>query len=134
MNSIALVLERQAQGESSAVRILIDGRDLLDLVRKIELPQAAAGGRPELAGTYQVLHPSRWEQVTDEDDCLAIFGCDCGEVGCWPLLVRITRGAHEVRWSDFHQPYREWSYAALGPFRFVADDYDRVVNCAQDQL
>jgi hypothetical protein len=51
-----LELHPGAQG----VEVRIDGRDLLDLVRAVELPQATADGQPELAGSYGGLTPDAW--------------------------------------------------------------------------
>ena len=36
-------------------------------------------------------------------DKLAVLGCGCGEVACWPLLVRTTLRKDTVIWSDFEQ-------------------------------
>jgi hypothetical protein len=30
-----------------------------------------------------------------------LLGCDCGEVGCWPLEARIIADAETVIWTGF---------------------------------
>jgi hypothetical protein len=35
-----------------------------------------------------------------------LLGCVCGEVGCWPLTVRIVKSAEQIRWEGFKQPFR----------------------------
>ena len=54
-----------------------------------------------------------------------LLGCQCGEVGCWPLAVRITVDDSNVIWSNFAQPHRpDWDYAAFGPFKFDRRQYE----------
>jgi hypothetical protein len=48
-----------------------------------------------------------------------VLGCGCGEVACWPLLVRTTLRKDTVIWSDFEQAHlRHWRHHGLGPFPF----------------
>lgn len=35
-----------------------------------------------------------------------LLGCDCGEVGCWPLEARVNVTSGTVVWSAFRQPHR----------------------------
>jgi hypothetical protein len=119
--------EIELRMEDEEVRIRVDGRDLVDVVREIELPQATADGQPQIAGTYRGLAAWQWEGFPDVsgDGHAALLGCECGEVGCWPLEARISRQGDTVVWSDFRQPYREnWDFSALGPFVFPAARYD----------
>lgn len=130
MNTIAL---RPQPGETSGydvVQILIDGRDLIGLVRVVERPQAAEQGQPDLAGSYEYLEPPQWADLPErgEDGRVAVLRCTCGEVSCWPLRVRITRRGGVVTWSDFQQPCRDWRYDGLGPFRFREGEYDAAVG------
>lgn len=54
-----------------------------------------------------------------------LLGCECGELGCWPLMARITVTAELVIWDSFEQPYRTTrDYTAFGPFRFDRHQYD----------
>src|SRR5215218_6689567 len=92
-----------AYGIAEAVTVLVNGRDLMEVVKEMEAPCAARDGRPGLAGPYagllpeEVFLPSRrllGEPETnyamdDPDGRIAALGCACGEPGCWPLLVRI---------------------------------------------
>jgi hypothetical protein len=44
-----------------------------------------------------------------------VLGCQCGEVGCWPLLARISVGDACVTWDSFKQPHRkERDYSGFG--------------------
>jgi len=103
------------------VRVLIDGRDLIDRVRELETPFALAEENPHLAGAYLCMTPEEWQSrhEQDPDGRRAVLGCECGIVDCWPFVARILIGKNTVTWSDFKQPFRpRWSYAGLGPFVF----------------
>lgn len=128
------------------VAILINGRDLRDLVREVELPYRTAQGSPQYAGRYAgleagyVLPPSRhflgeparqYRFVARDDAKTAVLQCICLEPGCWPLVAKIAVTEDEVVWSDFEQPHRgpdsragHWRYDALGPFAFSRPDYE----------
>jgi hypothetical protein len=132
MNRLDLRIQRSQELDAEVVRILVDGRDLVDLVRPIELPFASAEGHPEIAGSYDGLLPRDWVDLPeqyDDDDRAALLACaSCGEPGCWPLRARVEAVADSVTWSDFQQPHRpEWSYASFGPFVFDRAQYDEEV-------
>jgi len=58
-----------------------------------------------------------------------LLGCDCGEVGCWPLTARITVNEVVVTWSGFTQDHRPaWDYRSLGPFYFHRSQYEDAVD------
>lgn len=102
----------------------------VELVREVEFPQATADGQANIAGSYRGLIPDEWRSLPEAygDGRVAVLGCDCGVVGCWPLRVRITWSENVVVWSDFEQPYRKWSYEKLGPFTFRRDAYEQAVE------
>lgn len=129
MNTLELRARRGDPNDPPTVDVVIDGRDLLDRVRALEAPQASADGQPELAGSYTGIPAYEWAYLPDEDDegRVAVLGCTCGVVACWPLLVRITWKAGTVVWSDFQQPNRGWSYERLGPFTFAREQYETAV-------
>ena len=128
-----------------AVDYVINGRDLLTLVREVERPYAVSEGHPNLAGDYAPL-PHYWFRESPEyflgneigparwpgSPWTVLYACGgCREVGCWPLLVTIESAVDVVRWSDFRQPYRApgrpavvWEYDALGPFVFDRSLYE----------
>ncbi|MFG1886893.1 hypothetical protein ACGFIR_03355 [Micromonospora sp. NPDC049051] len=60
---------------------------------------------------------------------IALLGCDCGEVGCWPLNAQVVAADDVVTWRGFVQPYRPGrDYADFGPFVFRRDQYERAVR------
>ena len=64
-----------------------------------------------------------------------LLGCDCGELGCWPLTAAIAVSTDEVIWSDFAQPHRpKWNYEGFGPFVFDRAQYADAVERAVEAL
>ncbi len=114
---------------------VIDGVDLRDPVRALE-EEAGAGklaGRyggitvhrngPPLANHYLARRGELFEHGR-----LAVLGCSCGIVDCWPLLARIEVREEWVVWRDFRHGFRDWSYDRLGPFRFERGEYEAEVD------
>ncbi|MDX6606512.1 MAG: hypothetical protein QOD14_1052 [Solirubrobacterales bacterium] len=128
--------------ELNQIRIKVNDTDLIELVREVELPSARADEEEELAGTYVGLVPgyiridlaSQFLGGTgtaispDAKGKTALLSCDCGEVGCSPLLARVTVTEDTVTWDDFEQPTRpDWDYDDFGPFTFARSDYEQAL-------
>jgi hypothetical protein len=130
LNTLELRVRAPSTAEGLVeVRVLIDGRDLVDLARDAEAADASADGQPQLAGSYSGLHPSHWRELPERygDGRAAVLACECGEPGCWPLRARISIGAETVSWSDFEQPHRGWCHDGLGPFVFDRAAYESAI-------
>jgi hypothetical protein len=141
MNVLSLRMVHPDGFDEPAARILVDGLDLIDLVRAIEAPLAEAEGSPSIAGGYEglpwseVVHsssvllggPNRYVGAADVVSLLTCSGC--GEYGCWPLIADLQITAEIVKWSSFRQPHRpSWRYDLLGPFTFDAAAYRAVLS------
>jgi hypothetical protein len=64
-----------------------------------------------------------------ERGVIALLGCDCGEVGCWPLEACVLIGDDLVTWRGFAQPHRPTrDYGSFGPFTFRRSQYERAVR------
>lgn len=126
MNSFEL---RLTEAEYPNVRVIVDGRDLIDRLRRIELALAATDHERKLAGTYSGLQPYEWADLPmqEEDGRAAVLGCVCGVVECWPFRVRIQIRPQTVIWSDFEGPHGSDAYASLGRFIFSREQYDAAV-------
>jgi hypothetical protein len=115
------------------VAILINGRNLIDLVGEVEAaftewPGNYAGLTAHMLGLPSELLLGRATQ----GDKVALLCCgDCGDIGCWPIRARITMLEDRVVWEAFEQPHRNgtdssldfWDYGALGPFSFEKQAY-----------
>lgn len=120
---------------------MIDGHSLIDLVAAFEMQRGyrPSGGYAgivpahfnfgDLTRYYQAAADRQWPSP----DYAWVLGCDCGEVGCWPLTTRITVTDDQVIWSDFSQGHREdWDYRGFGPFVFERQQYTSAVSRAVD--
>jgi hypothetical protein len=146
MNTIAFRIVPTPLDYGPGIEIRIDGEDLINLVRGVELPFAQAEGHPGIAGAYAGLpagvysRPSRhfWGEAGHgrRDGKVELLTCrDCGEMGCWPLLARIELRPSQVVWSEFEQPHRRvqerslaWTYEGFGPFEFDRGQYEQALQ------
>jgi hypothetical protein len=121
---------------------VVDGRDLVELVADHEQasgfdPAGGYGGFvPSLAGRGPV---DLVRYYLGEDPVVGrsidVLGCQCGELGCWPLVVEVVVTGSEVTWHSFRQPHRPgWSYSGFGPFRFERGTYERAAEDAQARV
>jgi hypothetical protein len=128
--------------ELNQIKIEVNGTALPELVKEAELPMARADDEEELAGTYvglvpgyiridlasQFLGGSGTALSPDAQGKTALLSCECGEVGCSPLLARVTMDEDTVTWDEFEQPTRpDWDYGDFGPFTFARSDYEQAL-------
>lgn len=60
---------------------------------------------------------------------IVLLGCDCGELGCWPLETRVLVDDDLVTWQGFAQPFRPTrDYGSFGPFTFRRSQYERAAR------
>lgn len=127
--------------ELTQIKIEVNGTDLVELARQAELPSAQADGEEELAGTYvglvpgfvridlasQFLGTPGTSLAPGGQEKSALLSCNCGEVGCSPLLARVTVDEDTVRWDDFEQPTRpDWDYDEF-EFTFARRQYEQAL-------
>lgn len=132
-----------SEGAVDAVDIFVNGRNLVEIVREAERPFRAREGRPDRVSDYVGLSPEETfltsprllgEPTTfyDHDSAegkIAVLGCGCGDVGCWPFRVRIKPQEDVVIWDGFEQPHRPaWRYDDLRPFVFDRSQYFSVLE------
>jgi hypothetical protein len=147
-----LAIQPAADAPYRQVAIVINGAPLLELVRVVEQPLLAAERKAAIAAgpcEGEVAPPASYMYPTvavitrgageffgtiesmfglepgdPQRGKTCVLGCDCGDPGCWPLLVRISRSASVIAWSAFSQFHRNWVYD-LGPYQFDADAYEQ---------
>lgn len=137
MNDLKLVAvdDPHRTGSYRPVDIIIDGKRLIDELKRIETPYASAEGSPEIAGQYHSLSikstllPSRHflgtpRPILTDYEKVAILICTCGCEGCWDFACRVEFKENKVTWSDFEQVHREWNYSELGTFVFDRKNYE----------
>jgi hypothetical protein len=150
MNRVAFDWDPRGSHAPGELRVLIDGRSLDELVRTVELPYATAEGHPQIAGAYRGIHPRQLHGSIREHlmggpgsdlacgpaDKTVLLGCECGEIGCWPLMARVEVRDGEIVWRDFQQPHRTgtWSYQDLDEFVFDRAQYETAIDQAEGAL
>ena len=118
---IDLVTERE---RIPTIHPIINGIQLREIARAVELPFAQAEGSPDLAGSYKGLNDVRhagFPWAPDHflvDGRVILLGCTCGDVGCWPLSAQVEISDSTVVWRDFGMPFRSWDHSSIGPFVF----------------
>lgn len=136
---------RATTSTSNALEItpFVDGISLIDLVADFEASRGyeSAGGYAGIIpahfrfGDLRDYYFGRERRQWPESGRLWLLGCDCGEVGCWPLEVGVAFTDDIVVWSDFRQPHREKrSYDSFGPFQFDRRSYDDQIANVLGQL
>ncbi len=135
-NKISFRVEARPDLQAEALTPIIDGVELCQRIKAFEeeknyKPAGGYGGLVPSFFTYGPLEryflgeygqDSYWANVGG----IYALGCDCGEVGCWPLTCKIKRSEKTIIWSDFSQVHRpERDYTSFGPFTFDLDEYKK---------
>ncbi|MEI5675786.1 MULTISPECIES: hypothetical protein [unclassified Nocardioides] len=128
----ALEFEVTVEDGATALVPVIDGRSLVDLIAAYESrrgyePSGGYGGIipahfrfGDLSRYYEAREQRQWPRPGHA----WVLGCDCGEVGCWPLTTRVAVTGSDVTWSHFSQDLRpSWDYEGFGPFTFDRQEY-----------
>jgi len=122
---------------------LVGGRALTELVAEFEsgFKDGQAGGYAGLVPQYFSFGDLSEYYLGRDDDQFPtqgevwLLGCECGEVGCWPLAARVAVSDTSVVWSGFGQEnLPERDYSGFGPFEFDRGQYDAAVRDAIVQL
>lgn len=110
------------------IKLMVNQVGLIQLVGAFEKKFDAS-----LAGSYDWLTASELtpqnllgekSNISDDGPRIAVLGCECGEMGCWPLLVTIEARNNVVLWKEFENGHRDWDYKGFGPFQFLRSEYD----------
>lgn len=126
--------EEWAEGEQNprkVVLIYIDGVEIAEIFRKIEIPYCETEGNPDLAGSYGHL-PAKYlykdlSEATIENSYSYDLGVyplccrGCGEAGCWSVTFHVRESEDYVWWHSFEHEHRDWKYNL--EFKFLKSDY-----------
>lgn len=129
------------------IKIEVNGVELPELVREAELPSARSNDEEDMAGNYiglvagymridlagQFLGGQGTPMFDGSREKTQLLGCGCGEVGCSPLMARVTVTDETVIWEEFEQPTRpDWDYDGFGPFTFDRAQYEQALMAIDD--
>lgn len=118
-----------------AAEPVIDGRRLSDLVKDFEISRGfqPAGGYGGLV--FEFFNSGPLKEYFCSKEAIAVLGCDCGEVGCWPLECEIRVEVGAITWDKFSQPHRpDRDYSTFGPFTFDFDQYSDAISALHQNV
>lgn len=120
-----------AEEPINVVEIYIDGVELAEIFRTIEIPYCEAEEHPDLAGDYghvpaKCLYRDLIEATVEGSfsSQLGVYPLccrDCGEPGCWSVTFRVREDDEYVWWFGFEHEHRDWEYNL--EFKFPKKDY-----------
>jgi hypothetical protein len=121
---------------SFSTQIMIDGKNLIDLLKDYELPFAKKEGSASIAGAYDGLEPQvLFANLTNSEVYKsAILECDCGFPGCWTFMTKVIEKQDTIIWTDFEQIHRRedssnfWDYSGFKDFEFNRSEYYKKLN------
>ncbi len=138
MDTIRFEIEAKGLGiYDNSTKIIINGADLIDLLREYELPFAAKEGHESIAGGYSGIGSTvLFSRLFDGGDIITILVCrGCGEDGCWPMQIAIVDHGSTIEWKNFHQPHRSrtskssfWDYSQFPSFIFEKEAYEEALK------
>lgn len=118
------------------VEIYIDGVEITEIFRKIEVPYCEQEGDPNLAGDYGHMPVKElYEDLSEAtiegsySNKLGVYPVccgGCGEPGCWSVTFRVRESDEFVWWYGFEHEHREWKYDL--EFKFLKSDYLKEMN------
>ena len=120
--------------------ILVNGQDLIDLLKVYELPFAKKEGSESITGSFNRLSPEKFlKHLTnpdefDESGKVSIYECVYGCDVCCPIKTKINELEDKIIWTDFDQPHRTidcynfWDYINFGQFSFEKNNYNEQLN------
>ena len=97
--------------------ILLNGRDILDIIRDAELPyfKQEPNFSEDSAGAYNHMMPTElYEDLVDAEKSKGkriahVLCCTCDESGCSSARVRVIKTDDSTIWSDF-RTIRDWDF------------------------
>lgn len=118
------------------VEIYLDGVEIAEIFRRIEIPYCEAEGNPEIAGSYGHM-PAKYlykdlSEATIENSYSYDLGVyplccrGCGEAGCWSVTFHVREDDEYVWWYGFEHEHRDWEYNL--EFKFLKSDYALAMN------
>ena len=117
-----------------AVEIYLNGHEIIDILKEIEMPFALDEGHPDIAGgyghnepkiLYRDLSESLVEGTYNQKYGVELLCCgSCGFSGCWSAVAYVRRDDDFVYWENFKQNHREnWKYDLS--YKFDRNEYEK---------
>src|SRR5262245_42822457 len=114
-NVLSFDVSRRDEDGATVITPRVDGVMLTTLAEQFE----RSHGLNDPAGGYGGLIPEflrygpldryflgKSEILASTPGRIFVLGCQCGEVGCWPLTCLVNTRDSEITWQSFEQPHR----------------------------
>lgn len=114
--------------EIKVVEIYINEVELVEILKPIEMPYAFIEEYPSLAGSYGHITPEKlYRNLTASSEEIELLCCgDCGESGCWSILVNVEYDDSYVYWRKFKHNHRNWEYDIS--YKFDKTEYQNALK------
>jgi hypothetical protein len=145
-NVLSFDLCRTLENDATVITPCVDGVLLSSLAEQFE----QSHGLTDPAGGYGGLIPeffhygmldryflgqSETRYFSSAPERIYVLGCQCGEVGCWPLTCLVITQDREITWLSFEQPHRPArDYFSFGPFVFDREQYEQALRSLPTQV
>lgn len=113
------------------VEIYIDGVEIVEIFRRVELPYCEQEGHPDMAGSYghesakqlfrDLINAPKESSLTYEMGVYPVCCRSCGMSCCWAVTFHIREDENFVWWYQFEHEHRDWEYNL--EFKFTKTDY-----------
>jgi hypothetical protein len=137
-NVLSFDVSRRDEDGVIVITPRVDGVMLTTLVEQFE----SSHGLTDPAGGYGGLIPAFFrygpldqyflgtsETLASRPGRIFVLGCECGEVGCWPLTCLVNTEDSKITWQSFEQPHRPArDYSSFGPFAFDLAQYQEALR------
>lgn len=120
----------------NVVEIYIDGIEIAEIFRKIELPYCEAENEPDKAGDYGHIPVRELYEDLIEATVKGSYSYElgvyplccrgCGEPGCWSVTFRVREDDEYVWWYGFEHEHRDWKYNL--EFAFLKSEYSAAMS------
>lgn len=124
------------------VEVIIDGKSILDIIRRIEKPYLQEEGLLRLQDhgndyghispkdLYDSLLSATVNGSFSYDFGVYLFCCGgCGEPGCWSVTFHVKEDEKFVCWYNFEHNHRDWAYNLN--YKFEKKAYQMAMNKLQ---
>jgi hypothetical protein len=117
--------------------VIINGRALTDMDEIADLDCVSRFNFTDIDDARACVSQLELVDAAGDGQSLLLYVCPlCGDIGCGAVQIQVSRSDYEFDWSDFSyvNGIDDPKPLAIGPFKFEADAYLRVMREALDQL
>jgi hypothetical protein len=136
MNTLKFQINPPGRNENfpnkKTVSIFIDGNDLLEKLKKIELEFVQQKGLSGMEGNHCDLRLDQFKKefLNTKANKKVLYNCPCGESECWPLALEIYEENDIIIWKNFQSWHEDLKYEL--EFKFDKDQFQKELSKLKD--